>query len=67
MNTRRMVEAIAKEHGKRIKRTKIFNGAIKVIQIEVVKKVFGNLTYEPVDVIEKYGFEESIKLTEEQV
>lgn len=64
-NTSRMVELIAKEHGKKIKLTRIFNWMLKIIPIGLIKKVFGNLTYELVDTVGKYGFEESIKLTEE--
>jgi len=63
-NTSRMVELIASENGKKIKLTKMFNLAIKLAPITVVKKVFGSLTYEFVDTVDKYGFEESIKLTE---
>ncbi len=66
-NTSRMVELIAREHGKKIKLTRVFNWILKAIPISLIKKVFGNLTYEPVDRVEKYGFEESIKLTEENV
>lgn len=64
-NTSRMVELIAQEHGKKIKMTKVFNLILKAVPIGLVKKVFGNLTYELVDTVGKYGFEESIKLTEE--
>ena len=63
-NTSRMVNLIAAEHGKKIKLTKAFNWAIKIAPMNVVKKVFGNLTYDTVDLISKYGFEESVKLTE---
>lgn len=63
-NTSEMVKAIAEEHGKSIKLTRIFNWAIKIVPLKVVKKVFGNLLYEPVDAVGKYGFRESIKLTE---
>lgn len=63
-NTSRMVELIAKEHGKEIKKTKVFNWVLKVIPIGLIKKVFGNLTYEPVDMVGNCGFEESIRLTE---
>lgn len=64
-NTSRMVELIAQAHGKKIKKTRIFNWLLKTVPLGIVKKVFGNLTYEAVDMVEKYGFEESIKLTEE--
>ena len=44
--------------------TKVFNLMLKTVPIGLVKKVFGNLTYELVDTVGKYGFAESIKLTE---
>lgn len=66
-NTSRMVKLIAQEHGKKVKMTKVFNLMLKALPIGLVKKVFGNLTYEPVDMVEKYEFEESIKLTEENI
>lgn len=65
-NTSQMVKLIAQEHGKKIKMTKVFNLILKAVPIGLVKKVFGNLTYELVDTVGKYGFAESIKLTENQ-
>jgi len=65
VNTSLMVKEIANTHQKKIRLTKIFNGAIKVFSLKIVKKVFGDLTYEPVDRVEEYGFAQSIKLTEE--
>lgn len=64
-NTSEMVRAIAEEHGKKIRLTKAFNWALKIVPVNVVKKVFGSLTYESVDAVTKYGLKESIKLTEE--
>jgi nucleoside-diphosphate-sugar epimerase len=64
-NTSEMVRAIAEAHGKKIGLTKAFNWAIKIAPMDVVKKVFGSLTYEPVDTVNKYGLMESIRLTEE--
>ena len=64
IKTSEMVELIAKSHEKKIKMTMLFNWAIKRCSIGVVKKVFGNLVYESVDMVDKYGFEESIRLTE---
>ncbi len=59
-----MVKLIAKNNQKKIILTKIFNWAVKTAPINIVKKVFGNLTYESVDLVDKYGFRESIELTE---
>ena len=64
-NTSSMVEQIAKIHGKKIWMTKAFNWTIRVMSLNTVKKVFGDLVYEKVDTIGKYDFEKSIKLTEE--
>ena len=64
VNTGLMVERIAQEHGKRIRLTKAFNKVISITPVNVVKKVFGSLTYELVDAVDKYGFEESIRLSE---
>ena len=63
-NTSRMVELIAQEHGKKIRLTKAFNWALKIVKVSVVKKVFGDLTYEKVDLVDRYGFEESVKEAE---
>ena len=59
-----MVREIAKAHGKKIALTRAFNWAIKICGLGVVKKVFGDLVYEPVDTVGKYGLVESIELTE---
>lgn len=63
-NTSEMVKLIALSHGKKIIMTKAFNWIIKMAPMKVVRKVFGSLTYEPVDLVDKYGFVESIRLTE---
>lgn len=64
INTSELARLIAKEHGKKIRLTKVFNRVIQGMRPKVIKKVFGNLTYEKVDLIKKYKFKESIKLTE---
>jgi nucleoside-diphosphate-sugar epimerase len=71
VNTSRMVELIAKAHGKRILLTGLFNPLLSLIKRnETVSKVFGNLTYE--ETLSKNSntnsfidFEESIRLTED--
>lgn len=63
-NTSRMVKLIAQEHGKKIKFTMVFNWAIRIINLRIVQKVFGDLTYEPVDLVDRYRFEESIRKSE---
>jgi len=62
--TSEMVREIAETHGKKIKLTRIFNWAVKITPMNVVKKVFGDLVYENVDKINKYGIKESVILTE---
>ena len=61
-----MVEAIAKIHGKKICFTKLFNFVIKHIQKGIVSKVFGDLTYEKVDLVDCYSFQESMHYSEEE-
>ena len=63
-NTSEMVKQIAEENGKRIRLTKAFNWAIKIVQVDVVKKVFGSLTYEQVDSVPTVGLTQSIIDTE---
>jgi nucleoside-diphosphate-sugar epimerase len=41
-----MVKMIAETHGKKIKMTKLFNPLIRLLKINVVNKVFGDLIYE---------------------
>lgn len=63
-DTSMMVKQIAQEHGKQIRLVNWFNWAIKLGKPGIVKKVFGSLVYEPVDLVDKYGLKESIGLTE---
>ena len=64
VNTKEMVQLIAKQHEKKILLTKVFNWAIRSSRIQIVKKAFGNLTYENCDTVEDYDFVESIYLSE---
>ena len=43
---------------------RVFNIAIKVVSVNLIKKVFGSLTYEKTELVGKYNFKESIELTE---
>lgn len=63
-NTSEIVKIIAQIHGKKIKLTGVFNIGIKCVQIRVMKKVFGTLIYEKCDMISKYSFEESVRISE---
>lgn len=66
VNTSEMVRLVALDNGKKIEETGAFNPAVNIAAktVDLVEKVFGNLTYEKVDMVSKYSFEESIKLTE---
>ena len=65
--TYEMVKIIAQENGKSIVGTKIFNSLIGFLKINVFEKVFGNLTYEKVDCVNKFSFEDSIKVSEKKI
>ena len=65
VKTSEMVREVAKQNGKRIWTFRIFNPILQCFQVSVLKKVFGNLIYEKKDLINKYSFEESIKMTEQ--
>lgn len=65
IRTSDMVKQIAEFHGKKIKLIKVFNWAVKRSSFNVVNKVFGDLVYEPVDLVNIYSFRESIRLSEE--
>ena len=63
-NTSEIVRLIAESNGKKIKLIKLFNWIIKLFPITVLQKVFGNLTYDKVDIVSLYSFPDSIVLTE---
>jgi nucleoside-diphosphate-sugar epimerase len=73
VNTSRMVELIAKAHGKKILLTRLFNPLINLIKRNnTVSKVFGDLTYKETLIKNSntqfnsfVDFEESIRLTED--
>lgn len=58
-----MVKAVASAHGKKIKAVPGFQW-ICHLPINVFQKAFGSLTYEKMDTIKKFCFEESIRLIE---
>ncbi|HEM6332917.1 TPA: NAD-dependent epimerase/dehydratase family protein [Streptococcus suis] len=65
VSTRQLVKNIAMNNGKQILVSSVFNFAVHLFSnMNVVKKVFGNLTYEKVDTVSLYDFETSIALTE---
>ena len=59
-----IVKQIANENGHRVMNLHLFNPIIKVFKMNIIKKVFGDLTYEKVDLVGKYSFEDSIKMSE---
>ena len=65
-NTTKLVRWIADIHGRTILTTKIFNGLLYLLNIKQIKKAFGDLTYELVDTVGKYGIYESISLSESE-
>lgn len=69
VSTSEMVKRIAELHGKRIVITNIFNPIIRALNVDLAKKMFGDLIYEKrISEYEKnyqlFGFEETIRLTE---
>lgn len=63
--TSEMAKLIAKANGKKQIQVSLFNVFIKHLPISILDKVFGNLTYEKVDIVNKYNFEESVLLSEQ--
>ncbi len=65
VNTSEMVKAIAKENGKKIRLTKLFNPFIRIAPFGIVKKVFGNLAYNrDNDVVRSFDMNTSICCSE---
>lgn len=58
VNTSEMVRLIAKEHGKRIWMPKWFNPLLRLLKVNTVNKVFGDLVYEKsMSSLDKNGYE----------
>lgn len=66
VRTSEMVRLVAETNGKHIAIIPFFNPLIKILHLDILKKVFGNLTYEHTDTVSKYSFEESIRISEEK-
>lgn len=64
VRTSDMVRTVARQHSREIVMPRVFNIAIKVVSVNLIKKVFGSLTYEKTELVGKYNFKESIELTE---
>lgn len=63
-NTSEMVRIIAECNDKKIRMIGFLSWAIRLSSMNVVKKVFGDLVYEKVDMVGKFDFWESIFMTE---
>lgn len=46
VRTSDMVRTVARQHSREIVMPRVFNIAIKVVSVNLIKKVFGSLTYE---------------------
>ena len=64
VRTSEMARLIARENGKNLRLSRIFNPFIRVFPFKVLDKVFGTLIYEKIDTVDKYSFEESVMLSE---
>jgi len=68
VKTSEMVKLIASEHGNNICVTKLFNPVLRLLGINIINKVFGDLYYSNYDnnirKIKYIDFKESIKITE---
>ena len=65
VSTADMVRRIALAHEKNIYLTRVFNPLIRLFPISVMTKVFGSLTLERTDVVDKFSLSEAIKMSEE--
>lgn len=73
VQTAEMVRVIAQTHGKKIRFTKVFNPALRLLskKMSVVNKAFGNLVYDKalsgeLAAYQTCSFEESVQLTERE-
>lgn len=64
--TSELVKLIAETHGKKIRLTKVFNPVLRIMKLNILNKIFGNLVYikEHDSSYQVCGFKESIYLTE---
>lgn len=67
VTTSEMVKLIAEAHGKKVRFTTLFNPILKILKINIINKVFGDLYYNDFHKtrnLRYVGFKESIKITE---
>ena len=70
VNIGEMVYLMGIANGNKVKLTRIFNLAIiclKAMPLKTIRKVFGSLRYEKVDIVNRYSFDDSISLTESHI
>lgn len=60
-----MAGMIAAANGRRLKETRLFRTVISRLDLKIIRKIFGSLTYEKTDAVYNYSFEESINMTEQ--
>lgn len=64
--TSAMVKCISDAHHRPYRPIRAFHKLIKKLPLSVLQKVFGDLTYEKVDTVDRFRFRDSIALTEEE-
>lgn len=70
VNTSEMVRLVALTNGKKVRLTKVLNPLILLLKLSslgAIDKVFGNLKYELSGDIDRYGFIDTIALTESRM
>ncbi len=67
VNTGFLVERIAVTNGKRLRRTRVFDSQIKRPHFNIMKKLFGSLTYEKEDIVHGYRLDDSLAMTESRL
>ena len=70
VRTSEMVSLVAELNGRHIRLLRIFNWGIslcRILKIKIINKVFGDLTYERENTVDRFSFRESIELTEKNI
>lgn len=67
VNTGFLVERIAVTNGKRLRRIRVFDPQIKRLHFNIMKKMFGSLTYEKEDIVHGYRLDDSLAMTESRL
>ena len=67
VNTGFLVERIAVTNGKRLRKIRVFDPQIKRLHFNIMKKMFGSLTYEKEDIVHGYRLDDSLAMTESRL